>query len=88
MGRSRKTKVPTLLPPSMSDEDELALALVLWKSLRVHTAFGGPGNHPTAESEAHGETAIRLAKKIGVSEQFFAMLFRLNLVTVALKPIE
>lgn len=92
--RARDKRPPAaagLSPEIGTDPQEIALALVLWKSLRCHGAFVQNGNSaslPTDASVDLGEHAIRLAKQLGVKEEFFALLFELRLVKVTLVPME
>lgn len=91
-----KEPVPVTLPP-LSDREEIALAILLWKSLRCHGALtdggtdgrgGRVAGQPTYESVAHGNRAMRLAKLAGVQDEFFALLFSTRLVKVTYEVME
>ncbi len=93
---ARKAATYDPLPPDMTDRQEIALALVLWKSLRCHGALRITGGRegglnsgdPTYESVAAGDNAIRLAGVCGVKDEFFELLFALKLVKISLTKME
>lgn len=81
-----------LLPPDMTDAQELALALVLWKSLRSHALLraqpDGTAALPSDDSVDAAEKAIYLATKTGVKDEFLKLMFELRLVRISLTPME
>lgn len=87
---TKKVKPPSYptLPERMTDDEELALALVLWKSLRCHELLTRTGQFPTDESMSMEDVASKLARRCGVTKQYYDLVFRLRLVLVSLKPME
>lgn len=80
--------VPLTVSDPPTDKEELALAIVLWKSLRCHCALTAHTSYPTEESERLGEKSIDLAKLAGVKDEFFKLLFAMKLIKVTVKVME
>lgn len=78
---SKRKKKPVV--PLMDDNREIAFALVLWKAARskfmkYNMLF------PQKEAEAAANRAIELAKKCGVKDEFFEILFKLPLIQMTI----
>jgi hypothetical protein len=81
--------LPPPLPEPTTDAEEIALALILWKSLRCHGALGGAGGWvPTAESVKAGDRALELAKRVGVRDEYLRLMFGMKLLRVSIEPME
>lgn len=65
---------------SDTDRADLALALVLWRYVG-HRLVNGHIS-PTDESLARQQRALRLAKRLGIRDEYLAAMFRVPVVNV------
>lgn len=70
-----------------SDEEEIALALLLWKFLRSHYVLSTSGTRSHATDESPFKV-LDLAKKCGVSREFFKLLMKFPVTKITIREYE
>lgn len=75
-------------PERLTDKEEIALALVLWKFWRSRPKFGGHRAQITPDMEAVANKSLELAKLAGVKKEFFDLLFELPVIRVKCKELD
>lgn len=74
-------------PELNSDADEIAFALLLWKFLRGHYVGYASGGVQMVIDESPYK-AMELARKCGVSEEFFKLLMKFPVTKITIKEYE
>lgn len=76
----------------MTDKEELALAILLWRNLRSDNHIAKEVNAALPNrlrfTECATDLAIRFAKQCGVKDEFFRLLFELPVMTIEVKELE
>lgn len=72
----------------LTDEEELALALLLWRALRADFGKSGSMGEAVASNLPVTEKAEALARKFGVRREFFELLVKLPVLSIAVTNLD